>query len=135
MVLSQLSLTLISTGAKLSILISPNYFERYVMLTPILTAQTFLKNLSFNMLGDTLLEGVCIRLTWYLHNHGICYEVLCIFLTTVIKCNSLNYDIFNANMTLFEMSLLWHLDINHYITTCQWQFDISKTTQPVINMT
>jgi len=33
-------------------------------------------------------------------------EVLCMFVTTVIKCYSLNYDIFNANMTLFEMSLL-----------------------------
>jgi len=32
-----------------------------------------------------------------------------------IKCHSL---IFNADMTLFEMSLLWHLDINQYIITC-----------------
>jgi len=32
-------------------------------------------------------------------------EDLCIFLTTVIKCHSLSYDIFNANMTLFEMYL------------------------------
>jgi len=31
---------------------------------------------------------------------------LCMFVTTVIKCLSLSYDIFNANMTLFEMSLL-----------------------------
>jgi len=44
------------------------------------------------------------------------------FVTTVIKCHSLNYAIVNANMTLFEMSLLRHLDI-------------TKTTQPVINMT
>ncbi len=29
------------------------------------------------------------------------------FMTTVIKCNSLSYVIFNAKMTLFEMSLLW----------------------------
>jgi len=28
----------------------------------------------------------------------------CMFMTTVIKCNSLNNDILNANMTLFEMS-------------------------------
>ncbi len=28
------------------------------------------------------------------------------FMTTVIKCHSLSYVIFNANMTLFEMSLL-----------------------------
>jgi len=33
-------------------------------------------------------------------------EVLCMFVTTVIKCHSLSYDIFNANMTLFEMCLL-----------------------------
>jgi len=33
-------------------------------------------------------------------------EVLCMFVTTVSKCHSLSYDIFNANMTLFEMSLL-----------------------------
>jgi len=38
-------------------------------------------------------------------------EVLCMFVTSVIKCHSLSYDIFNANMTLFEMSLLWYLDI------------------------
>jgi len=29
------------------------------------------------------------------------------FMTTVIKCHSLNYVICNAKMTLFEMSLLW----------------------------
>jgi len=33
-------------------------------------------------------------------------EVLCMFVTSVIKCHSLSHDIFNANMTLFEMSLL-----------------------------
>jgi len=33
-------------------------------------------------------------------------EVLCMFVTTVIKCHSLSYNISNANMTLFEMSLL-----------------------------
>jgi len=44
------------------------------------------------------------------------------FMTTVIKYHSLSYAIFNANMTLFEMSLLW-------------QLDITKTTQPVITMT
>jgi len=32
-------------------------------------------------------------------------EGLSIFMTTVIKCR-FNYDICNANMTLFEMSLL-----------------------------
>jgi len=42
-------------------------------------------------------------------------DVLCMFMTTVIKCHSLSYGIFNANMTLFEMSLLGHLDINQYI--------------------
>ncbi len=29
------------------------------------------------------------------------------FMTTVNKCHSLSYVIFNAKMTLFEMSLLW----------------------------
>jgi len=33
-------------------------------------------------------------------------EVLCMFVTTVSKCHLLNYDILNANMTLFEVSLL-----------------------------
>jgi len=33
-------------------------------------------------------------------------EVLCMFVTTVIECHSLIYDIFNSNMTSFEMSLL-----------------------------
>jgi len=33
-------------------------------------------------------------------------EVICMFMTTVIKCHSLSYDIFDANMTLFETSLL-----------------------------
>ncbi len=45
------------------------------------------------------------------HNHDMTrheYEgFLCMFMTTVIKCHSLSYVIFNAKMTLFEMSLLW----------------------------
>ncbi len=32
-------------------------------------------------------------------------EVLCMFMTTVIKCHSLSYVIFNANMTLFDLTL------------------------------
>jgi len=32
-------------------------------------------------------------------------EGLCVFMTTGTKCHSLNNDIFNANMTLFKMSL------------------------------
>jgi len=32
-------------------------------------------------------------------------EVICMFMTTVIKCHSLSYDIFDANTTLFEMTL------------------------------
>jgi len=31
-------------------------------------------------------------------------EVLCMFMTTVIKCHSLNYDIFDANMRFFVMT-------------------------------
>jgi len=94
--------------------------------------------------GKTLLEGVCIRLRlWHLHNHDMTYvmnmkEVVCMFVTTVIKCHSLNYDIFNANMTLFEMFLLWQLDkpIHHNLSvSLSWQRDITMTTQPVINMT
>ncbi len=39
--------------------------------------------------GNTLLEGVCIRLTWHLHNHDMTHvmnmkEVVCMFMTTVI---------------------------------------------------
>jgi len=68
--------------------------------------------------GNNLLEGVCIRLTWHLHNHDMSHDI-CMFMTTVIKCLSLNDDIINANMTFFEMSLLWHLDIKQYIITCQ----------------
>jgi len=32
-------------------------------------------------------------------------KVLFMFMTTLIKCHSLNYDIFDANGTLFKMSL------------------------------
>jgi len=71
-------------------------------------------------IGNTLLEGVCIRLTWHLHTHDICYEYEGSFMH-VSQCHSLSYDILYTNMMLFEMSL--------------WQLDITKTTQPVINMT
>jgi len=43
------------------------------------------------------------------------------FVTTVIKCHLLSYDIFNANYDTLT---------NQYIITC-----LTKTTQPVINMT
>jgi len=33
------------------------------------------------------------------------------------KCHSVNYDTFNAELTLFKMSLLWQLDINQEIIT------------------
>ncbi len=33
-------------------------------------------------------------------------EVLCMFMTTVIKCHSLSYVIFNANIILFDLTLL-----------------------------
>jgi len=38
------------------------------------------------------------------------------FMTTVIKCHSLNYDIFNANMTLFEMSFLLSYCLSYTLT-------------------
>jgi len=67
--------------------------------------------------GNTLFEGVCIRLSWHCHKHDIppvmnMKESLRMFMTVVIKCHSVNYDTFNAKLTLFEMSLLWQLDIN-----------------------
>jgi len=34
------------------------------------------------------------------------------FMTVAIKCHSVNYDTFNAKLTLFKMSLLRQLDIN-----------------------
>jgi len=37
-------------------------------------------------------------------------------MTTVIKCYSLNYKIFNPNMTWMSLR---QLDINQYIITCQ----------------
>jgi len=63
-----------------------------------------------NMFCNTLLEGVCIRLIWHFHNHDMTYvmntkEVLCMFMTTVTKFNSLSYVIFNAKMTLFDLTL------------------------------
>ncbi len=68
--------------------------------------------------GNTLLEGVCIRLTWHLHNHDMTHvmnmnEVLCMFMTTVIKCYSLSYVIFNAKMTLFDLTLPLPLTLTH----------------------
>jgi len=41
------------------------------------------------------------------------------FMPVYHKCLSLNNDILNANMTLFKMSLLCHLDINYNIITCR----------------
>jgi len=38
------------------------------------------------------------------HDVMIMKEISCMFMTTVYKCHLLDYDIFNANMTLFEMS-------------------------------
>ncbi len=32
-------------------------------------------------------------------------EVVCMFMTTVIKCYSLSYVIFSAKMTLFDLTL------------------------------
>jgi len=33
-------------------------------------------------------------------------------MTVIIKCHSVNYDTFNAKLTLFKLSLLRQLDIN-----------------------
>jgi len=64
--------------------------------------------------GNTLFEGVCIRLTSR-HKHDITPVMnmsLWMFMTFVIKCHSVNYDTSTAKLTLFKMSLLWQLDIN-----------------------
>ncbi len=70
------------------------------------------QNIFFNFwdFGNTLLEGMCIRLTWPLYNHDMTQvmnmkEVLCMFMTTVIKCHSLSYVMFNAKMTFFDLPL------------------------------
>jgi len=44
-------------------------------------------------MDNTLLEG-----------HVLNVLGLCMFMTTVIKCLSLNNDILNVNMTLFKMT-------------------------------
>jgi len=46
----------------------------------------------------------------------MCYKYEVGFMHVCDKCHSLSFDIFNANMTLFEMSLLRQLDINQYIS-------------------
>ncbi len=40
-------------------------------------------------------------------------EVLCMLMTTVTKCHSLSYVIFNANMTLFDLTLPLPLTLAH----------------------
>ncbi len=40
-------------------------------------------------------------------------EGLCMFMTTVIKCNSLSYVIFKAKMTLFDLTLPLPLTLAH----------------------
>ncbi len=58
---------------------------------------------------NTLPEGVWKWLTWHLHNHDMTHimnmKVLCMFMTTVIKCHSLSYAIFNSKMTFFDLTL------------------------------
>jgi len=59
--------------------------------------------------GNTLLEGMCIRLIWHLHNHNT---------TRVydnIKCYSLSNVIFNAKMTLFDLTLAHNKDISNNV--------------------
>jgi len=47
-------------------------------------------------------------------------------MSAVIKCHSVNYDTFNAKLTLFKMSLLWQLDINKDKKMSLWQLDINQ---------
>jgi len=44
------------------------------------------KKISY-IFGNTLLEGVCIRLTWHLHNHDICYEYEGSFMHVCDSCH------------------------------------------------
>ncbi len=37
------------------------------------------------------------------------------FMTTAIKCNSLSYVIFNAKMTLFDLTLAHNIDISNNV--------------------
>ncbi len=53
-----------------------------------------------SVFDNTLLERVCIRLTHVMNMK----EVLCMFMTTLIKCHSLSYVTFNAKMTLFDLT-------------------------------
>jgi len=70
----------------------------------------------YDQLGNTLLEGVSIRLTW--HMSWIWRRVYaCLWLSLSVIRSIMTF--FNANVTLFEMSLLWDLDINQYIITCR----------------
>jgi len=45
--------------------------------------------------GNTLLEGVCIRLTWRLQNHDMTY----VMNMKEVQLSLSVIDIFNANMT------------------------------------
>jgi len=49
-------------------------------------------------------------------------------------CHSVNYDTFNAKLTLFKMSLLWQLDINQEIITCQPDFITSPTCSTLLEV-
>jgi len=67
--------------------------------------------------GNTLLEGVFIRLAWHLHNHDMSW-----IWNRVYACLwQLSLSVFHSIMTLFKM-LLWHIDINKYMITCQCLF-------------
>jgi len=62
------------------------------------------------------------------------------FMTTVIKCHSLNYDIFNANMKLFEMSLLAGGDTTRipsvvYLCILRASLSITHTIQRTVPQT
>ncbi len=79
--------------------------------------------------GNTLLEGVCIRLTWHVMNMK---EVVCMFITTVIKCHSLSYVIFNAKITLFDLTLPFPLPLT---LTLAHNKDISSNVIFALKMT
>ncbi len=49
-------------------------------------------------------------MTWHMNMK----EVLCMFMTPVIKCHSLSYVIFIAKMALFALTLAHSKDISNY---------------------
>jgi len=87
-----------------------------------------------NYFGNSLLKGVCIRLTWHLHNHDKFYACLWQLPLSVIR--SVMIFLMQIWHCLRCLIAPWRKPIHHNLSvSLSWQLDITKTTQPVINMT